>query len=229
MSRGVFVTGTDTAVGKTLAACALIHALRDRGIDVLPMKPIAAGAVTHAGGWANEDSIALLRAAGADGSKLSDVTPILLREPMAPHIAATREKRVIALAPVRAAFDRLAAACEFVVVEGVGGFEVPLGDGLDTVDLARAIGLPVVLVVGLRLGCLNHALLTARAIRASGLPFAGWIANAIDPAMAVPGENVAALEERLEAPLLARLPSHARPDPAALAASIDLDRLLRAL
>ena len=228
MSRGVFVTGTDTAVGKTVAACALIHALRSRGIDVMPMKPIAAGAVTHAGGWANEDSIALLRAAGKGTSRLADVTPILLREPMAPHIAAAREKRVITLPPLRAAFDRLGATCEFVVVEGVGGFEVPLGEGLDTVDLARAIGLPVVLVVGMRLGCLNHALLTARAIRASGLPFAGWIANAIDPAMAAPGENVAALEGRLEAALIARLPFQARPDAAALAASIDLDPLLGA-
>lgn len=224
----MFVTGTDTGVGKTVAACALIHALRARGIDVSAMKPIAAGAVAHAGGWANEDSVALLRAAGAGRSRIADVTPILLREPMAPHIAAAREKRVITLAPVREAFDRLAAACEFVLVEGVGGFEVPLGDGLDTVDLARAIGLPVVLVVGMRLGCLNHALLTARAIHASGLPFAGWIANAIDPAMAVPGENVAALEERLEAPLLARFPFHASPDPAQLASSIRLDALLRA-
>lgn len=227
MSRGVFVTGTDTAVGKTLAACALIRALKGRGIGVLPMKPIAAGAVAHDGGWANEDSIALLRAAGRDSSRLADVTPILLREPMAPHIAAAREKRVIELAAVGVAFERLAADCEFVVVEGVGGFEVPLGDGLDTVDLARALGLPVVLVVGLRLGCLNHALLTARAIRASGLPFAGWVANAIDPAMAVADENVAALADRLEAPLLARLPFQARPDPAALAAAIDLDALLR--
>ena len=227
MSRGVFVTGTDTAVGKTLAACALIHALRIRGIDVMPMKPIAAGAVAHAGGWANEDSLALLRAAGKDASRLSDVTPILLREPMAPHIAAAREKRVIVLPPLRAALERLAAGCDFVVVEGVGGFEVPLGDGLDTVDLARAIGLPVVLVVGLRLGCLNHALLTARAIRASGLPFAGWIANAIDPAMAVLDENVAALEERLEAPLIARLPFQVRPDAATLAAPIALEALLR--
>ncbi len=226
MSRGVFVTGTDTAVGKTVAACALIHALKSRGLGVLPMKPIAAGAVTHAGGWANEDSIALLRAAGGDASKLADVTPILLREPMAPHIAAAREKRVIALAPVRAAFDRLAAACDFIVVEGVGGFEVPLGDGLDTIDLARAIGLPVVMVVGMRLGCLNHALLTARAIRDSGLPFVGWIANAIDPAMAVPGENVAALAQRLEAPLLGRLAFQMKLDPAALASSIDPGALL---
>lgn len=227
MSRGVFVTGTDTAVGKTVAACALIHALVARRIDVMPMKPIAAGATVHSGGWANEDSVALLRAAGRDPSRLPDVTPILLREPMAPHIAADREKRRITLEPVQAAFQRLAKEAEFVVVEGVGGFLVPLGHDLDTVDLARAIALPVVLVVGLRLGCLNHALLTARAIEAAGLPFAGWIANAIDPAMAVPDENVAALRNRLAAPLLGRFPFAAPPDPASLARAIDVEALLR--
>lgn len=228
MSRGVFVTGTDTGIGKTVAACALIRALALRGIDVVPMKPIAAGAITHDGGWANEDSIALLRSAGRDGAPLADVTPILLREPMAPHIAAAREKRRITLEPITAAFQRLAAGGRFVVVEGVGGFKVPLGDRLDAVDLARALNLPVLLVVGMRLGCLNHALLTAEAIRAAGLPFAGWIANAIDPAMAVAEENVAALEERLAAPLLGRLPHMPGPDPAAFARSIDVVPLLAA-
>jgi dethiobiotin synthetase len=226
VSRGVFVTGTDTGVGKTVAACALIHALALRGIDVVPMKPIAAGAVTYDGGWANEDSIALLRAAGRDSAPLADVTPILLREPMAPHIAAAREKRRITLEPLTAAFQRLAAGARFVVVEGVGGFKVPLGERLDAVDLARALDLPVLLVVGMRLGCLNHALLTADAIGASGLPFAGWIANAIDPAMAAAEENVAALEERLEAPLLGRLPHGPAPDPALFARSIDVAPLL---
>jgi dethiobiotin synthetase len=227
VSRGVFVTGTDTGVGKTLAACALIRAFRARGLDVLPMKPIAAGAVRHDGGWANEDSIALLHAAQAHASRMGDVTPILLREPMAPHIAAARENRRITLAPLRAAFDRLAADCELVVVEGVGGFEVPLDDGLDTIDLARTLALPVVLVVGVRLGCLNHALLTARAIRDSRLPLAGWIANTLDQSMTVATENVVALEARLGAPLLARWAFQEKPDPAALAASIDLDALLR--
>ena len=227
MTAGVFVTGTDTGVGKTTVACALIHALAARGVDAMPMKPVAAGAVVHEGGWANADSIALARAAGRDASRLGDVTPILLREPMAPHIAAAREKRRITLEPVRAAFQRLAKDGGFMVVEGVGGFLVPLDDELDTVDLARALGLPVLLVVGLRLGCLNHALLTAQAIAASKLQFAGWIANAVDPEMAVPDENVAALERRLAAPLLGRLPFAAPPDPAALASRIDVRPLLR--
>jgi dethiobiotin synthetase len=223
--KGVFVTGTDTAVGKTVAACALLHALAARGVEVMPMKPIAAGASVHDGMWANDDAVALLRAAGRDTSRLPDVTPVLLREPMAPHIAAASEGRRITLEPILRALERLAAS-GFVVVEGVGGFAVPLDDGLDTVDLARAMALPVVLVVGLRLGCLNHAILTARAIEAAGLPLAGWIANAIDPEMAVADENVAALEARLGAPLLGRLPYAAPPNALALARHLDVQALL---
>jgi dethiobiotin synthetase len=227
MKRGAFVTGTDTGVGKTLAACALIHAVRAAGVDVVPMKPIAAGAIGHGDGWANEDSLALLRATGCDDSILAEVTPILLREAMAPHLAARHEHRAIALAPILHAFDQLSARATFVVVEGVGGFRVPLGENLDTVDLARAIGLPVVLVVGLRLGCLNHALLTAESIDRAGLRLAGWIANAIDPAMAAADENVAALEERLGAPLLGRFPHRTNPDASSLARHIDVSALVR--
>ena len=227
MSRGVFVTGTDTGVGKTVVACALLRALAGRGVDAVPMKPIAAGAVTYDGGWANEDTIALLRAAGRDSAAAADVTPILLREPIAPHIAAAHERREIALDTVMAAFRRLAASDRYVVVEGVGGFKVPLGDALDSVDLAQALALPVVLVVGLRLGCLNHALLTAQAIRAARLPFAGWVANAIDPDMAAGDENVAALEARLDAPLLGRLPHASVLDAPALARHLDVEPIIR--
>jgi dethiobiotin synthetase len=223
---GVFVTGTDTGVGKTLIACALIHALTARGVKVLPMKPIAAGAVIHDGGWANQDSIALLRAADGHPARMRDVTPVLLRQPMAPHIAAARENRRIMLEPILASYRKLAADAQFMVVEGVGGFRVPLDVDLDTVHLARAIGLPVLLVVGMRLGCLNHALLTADAIKAAGLPFAGWVANTVDADMAVPMENIAALEDRLDAPLLARIPFASPPDARLLAAAIDAAALL---
>jgi dethiobiotin synthetase len=225
MSAGCFVTGTDTGVGKTLCAAALIHALAERGVAVMPMKPVAAGAVMHDGTWANEDSIALLRAAGCEASRLPDVTPVLLRAPMAPHIAAAREARTIELAPLLAAFERLRSA-GYVVVEGVGGFAVPLGEHFDSVDLARALGLPVVLVVGLRLGCLNHALLTARAIEAAGLPLAGWIANTIDPEMAALDENIDALDQRVPAPRLARIPFSATPQALAASRLIDVSALL---
>jgi dethiobiotin synthetase len=225
MRRGIFVTGTDTGVGKTLAACALVHALRAAGEEVVPMKPVAAGAGQRGGRWVNEDTLALLDAAGLDDAALERVTPVLLREPMSPHIAAAREGRRISLAPVLEALDR-APAHAFQVVEGVGGFLVPLADDLDTGDLARAVALPVVLVVGLRLGCLNHSLLTARAIRAAGLTLAGWIANAIDPGMAVPDENVATLERRLGAPLVGRFPWQVQPDARALARLLDVRALL---
>jgi dethiobiotin synthetase len=221
MRRGVFVTGTDTGVGKTLAACALIHALRAAGRQPMPMKPIAAGAQ----GPHNEDTLALMAAAGLGASWAPAVTPVLLREPMAPHIAAAREGRTLDLDFLEPALARLAGAGDRLVVEGVGGFKVPLAPGLDTVDLARAVRLPVVLVVGMRLGCLNHALLTADAVRTAGLTLAGWIANAIDPDMPVREENVAALEERLAARLLGNLPYARNPDAKALSARLDVAAL----
>ena len=224
MKHGIFVTGTDTGVGKTLAACALVHALRGAGCRPVPMKPIAAGA----DGPLNGDTVALLAAAGLDATWAAAVTPVLLAEPMAPHIAAAREGRTLTLDFLAPALARLATAGDFLVAEGVGGFKVPLAERLDTVDLARALGLPVVLVVGLRLGCLNHALLTADAVRAAGLALAGWIANAIDPDMPVRAENVAALAERLGAPLVGELPYEPAADARALATRIDTRTLLAA-
>ena len=225
MNRGIFVTGTDTGVGKTLVSCALIFALKARGVDVMPMKPVAAGATRIDGRWINEDSAALMAATGCLASRHDDVTPILLREPIAPHIAARREGRRMWLAPIREAYARLGEHGAFIVAEGVGGLKVPLDDDLDTVDLARALELPMVLVVGVRLGCLNHALLTAAAIEAAGLPLAGWVANAVDAKMTVLEENIAALAERIAAPLLARLPFMERPDARVLAHEMDVGRL----
>jgi len=226
VTRGVFVTGTDTGVGKTLASCALLHALAARGVAAMPMKPIAAGAIERGGRWINEDTAALLEAAGRDLSLASAITPILLREPMAPHIAAQREGRAISLREVTRAFDILATGGDFMVVEGVGGFRVPLDDVTDTVHLARLLRLPVVMVVGMRLGCLSHALLTAQAIDEAGLKLAGWIANTIDPAMAALDENVTSLASRLAAPLLGRLPHSPRPDARVLARNLDCAALL---
>lgn len=226
MTRGVFVTGTDTGVGKTFVSCVLIHALRRRGLRVVPMKPVAAGAIAVDGRLVSEDTLALLDACDAPKPAADLVTPFLLREPMAPHIAAEREGRAITLAPIVDVFHALAASSDAVVVEGVGGFVVPLGPTLDTRDLAVALQLPVVLVVGLRLGCLNHALLTAESIREAGLTLAGWVANAIDPTMAVPAENVAALQARLPAPLLGRIPYARGSNPQALSDQLDLKPLL---
>ena len=197
-----FITGTDTEVGKTFATCALLHAARAQGRRALAMKPVAAG--TDAEGR-NED-VEKLIAASSFAAPRELINPYCFAEPIAPHIAASREGRRIDKHVILDAYRQLAAQADFVAVEGVGGFRVPLGEGFDTADLAQALGLPVVLVVGLRLGCLNHALLTAEAIEKRGLVLAGWIANGIDPAMPYRDENIAALRQRLAAPLLGVLP-----------------------
>ena len=196
--KGLFVTGTDTGVGKTRVAVALIHALRARGLRVAAMKPVSAGS---APGELNGDVTALLHAANVDAD-LRDVNPYAFAEPVAPHIAAERAGVRIELDVIGEAYGRLAAAADVVVVEGAGGWRVPLNARDDMADLAQRLGLPVVLVVGLRLGCLNHALLTAESIARRQLPWAGWVGNHIDPAMARRAENIAALRARLPDPCL---------------------------
>lgn len=197
-----FVTGTDTGIGKTLVSCAMLHALRGRGLCALGMKPIAAG--IDADGT-NED-VELLRAASSLQVERALVNPYLLRQPIAPHLAAAAEGVPLGLPAIRAAFDTLAEQADAVVVEGCGGFLVPLDDTRDTADLALCLGLPVVLVVGMRLGCLNHALLTQEAIARRGLTLAGWVANRVDPQMLHFDGNLATLEARIAAPLLGVLP-----------------------
>ena len=224
MRRGIFVTGTDTGIGKTVACCALLHALRGKGIAAHPFKPIAAGSVEQGGVWANDDTLALIAAAGLDQGAADRVTPLLLREPLAPSIAAERDERVIDLEALRDSLQAIDAP--FVVAEGVGGFMVPLGGDVDTVDLCRILELPVVMVVGMRLGCLNHALLTAYAIHGAGLRFAGWIANHVDPTMMAQDENVEILRARLGAPLLGRLPHRVPPLPQELAGFLDVGAIL---
>jgi dethiobiotin synthetase len=204
--RGFFVTGTDTGVGKTRVACALLRALVRSGVRAVGMKPVAAGAVHDAEGLLNED-VAALNTASAFVAPRALVNPYCFEPAIAPHIAAARVGVEIELARIAAAFNALTLQADTVVVEGAGGFCIPLGDALDSAELAARLGLPVILVVGLRLGCLNHALLTAQAVRARGLTLAGWIANRIDPAMEAVDENVSALADRLGAPLLAEWPN----------------------
>ena len=210
--RGFFITGTDTGVGKTLLTCALLHAYADQGKRVVGMKPVAAGGVRHPGGLINDD-VTQLRAASNVDAALTQINPYCFEAPIAPHLAAEQSGIVIDLATIFSAFEQLAASADLVVVEGVGGFCVPLNNSEDSADLAQRLGLPVILVVGMRLGCLNHALLTADAIRANGLACAGWIANRLDPAMALADRNVAALAERLPMPLLGDVEFTSVPDP----------------
>lgn len=216
--QAFFVTGTDTEVGKTFATCALLHAARKQGLKAIGMKPVAAGV----GPDGRNEDVEQLIAASSFAAPRELVNPYCFELPVAPHIAATIQDRRIDPTRIAAAARDLAAAADLLLVEGVGGFRVPLGDDVDTADLALRLDYPVILVVGLRLGCLNHALLTAEAIRARGLKLAGWIANGIDPDMTVPEENVAALKERLPGPLLGVLPWVASRDPVQAATHLSL-------
>lgn len=217
-----FITGTDTGVGKTLIACALLHALRRRHARVIGMKPVAAGAVRTGEGWASEDALAL-RAASSVAVQAELDNPVLLHEPLSPHLAAQHAGQRIDIEHIVACRRELARRTDAMVVEGAGGFHVPLSPTETGADLAQALGLPLILVVGLRLGCLNHALLTAEAIRARGLTLAGWVANRLDPAMAAPEENIAFLRERLQAPLLADVAHSTAPDPRQIAIALPED------
>ena len=204
---GCFVTGADTGVGKTLVSAALLHTLARHHRRVVGMKPVAAGLIEHAGQWVSEDVLAL-RAASTLTVPAALDNPVALPDPLAPHIAAERAGRSVTVAGLLSAHRELQAMADVVVVEGAGGWRVPVNDRETLADLARAIGAPVVLVVGLRLGCLNHALLSAEAIRADGLQLAGWVANAVDPDMPCRDENVHALCQRLPAPLLGTVAWH---------------------
>lgn len=214
--RGLFITGTDTGVGKSLVACALLHAYAARGLRVIGMKPVAAGGAFVNGAWVNED-VAQLLAASNVRAPLEAVNPYCFEQAIAPHIAASINKKTININKLQDSCARLSVLADMVVVEGAGGFCVPLNDHESSADLARALALPVVLVVGMRLGCLNHALLTAEAIRARGLTLTGWVANHIDAAMPQADANVASLEARLNAPLIARIAYSTMPDAVAAA------------
>ena len=200
-TRGVFVTGTDTGIGKTWASCVLLAALRARGLRAVGMKPVASGCIATPTGLRNEDAEALI-ASSDPTPAYADCNPFALAEPIAPHIAARASGIEITLAPMLAAYARVADGAEHIVVEGVGGWMVPFSETLMQADLVRALEVPVILVVGLRLGCISHALLSVRAIRDDGCILAGWIANRIDPAMACADANLATLRERIAAPLL---------------------------
>ena len=224
-SIGFFITGTDTGVGKTLIACALLRALAARGLRVIGMKPVAAGAMEENRALVNEDVIALKAAANVRAPD-ELVNPFCFAPPIAPHIAAAQAGTRIERRRLSTAYRALTTLADCVVVEGAGGFRVPLGAHFDTADLAADLDLPVVLVVGMRLGCINHALLSASEIERFGLKLAGWVANHIDAGMACPDENVAALRARIRAPMLARVECTPHIAPADVANMLDVNALL---
>ena len=257
--RGCFVTGTDTEVGKTVITAGLLHALARQGLRVAGYKPVAAGAVWQAaasgpgGHWHNDDVEALHAASSIELTR-REVCPCLLEEACAPHLAARLEGGRIEPAVLIAGAHRLMPRCDALVVEGVGGFCVPLveadapdaadapedaaaapatGVGWGADDLAVALDLPVILVVGLRLGCINHALLTAEAVATRGLRLAGWIANRIEPTMLHAQLNIdtlsRALQQRHGAPLLGVVSYHAPATPDRVADELDIDAVREAL
>jgi dethiobiotin synthetase len=202
---GYFITGTDTGVGKTFVTCALMQALQARGVCVAPMKPVAAGTIDVDGVPINED-VALFMRLSANRFPLRAVNPCSLQEAIAPHIAARHENVQIDLAQIQRAYRTLATQADVVLVEGAGGFLVPISDGESMALIPAALQLPVIVVVGMRLGCINHALLTVEAIRSRGLALAGWIANTTDARMNAYVENLATLQRAIDAPLLGEIP-----------------------
>jgi dethiobiotin synthetase len=228
-AQGFFVTGTDTGIGKSLTSAALLHAWSALGYRVIGMKPVAAGAEQIDGVWSNEDVRLLNAATNVSGLPPDWINPYLLRTPIAPHLAADRQGVAIELPRIGAAYEALAARADIVVAEGAGGFRVPLSNTRDSADLAVYLGLPLILVVGMRLGCLNHALLTAEAITRRGLKLAGWVANRIDPDMAAYDENLNSLRHRLGSPLLAEFPHVREPDARVMSSLIAPKKLVALL
>lgn len=226
MSKRYFVTGTDTEIGKTTIAAALLHAARVGGLSTAAVKPVAAGCERTSDGLRNEDALAL-QAECSPALAYELINPITLEAAIAPHIAAKEEGAVLTL-------EILAGAClqvfdrerDLTLVEGAGGWRVPLNDDELLSELAVELKLPVVLVVGMRLGCINHALLTCEAIAADGLQLAGWVANHVDPDMSRPDENLATLQQLIKAPLLGRVPRLESADAASVAAHLDVTPLV---
>lgn len=219
-ARGVLVTGTDTGVGKSLASAVLLHALRAGSLRAIGMKPVAAGCEPGPGGLRNEDALAL-QAASDPRPAYADVNPWALPEPTAPQLAARAAGIEVTLAPILAAHARLAAAADAVVVEGAGGWLAPLADGIEHADVARALDLPVLLVVGLRLGCLSHARLSARAVAADGCRLLGWVGSAVDPDFARREDYLGLLRDALPVPCLGVLPHAPDAEPAGLAGRLE--------
>ncbi len=234
-----FVTGTDTGVGKTLICCALLHAFAAQGQRVAGMKPVAAGCD---GDEPNED-VKKLRAASNILATYGQINPYSFTHPVAPHIAARNAGVRIDFSRIQTSYNELSSQADVVIVEGIGGFKVPLNESQDSADLAQQLGLPLILVVGMRLGCLNHALLTAGAIAACGLKLAGWVANVLDADMhhkdtpicyglkpvqnRMPAlrDNIVALEQRLAAPLLGVVEYQAQPDARVAAGQLNIELL----
>ncbi|VXC98450.1 dethiobiotin synthetase [Pseudomonas sp. 8Z] len=226
MPHAYFVTGTDTEVGKTTIAAALLHAARRAGLSTAAAKPVASGCILTSEGVRNDDALALLGQCSL-ALRYEEVNPLAFAPAIAPHLAAREAGVVLDVACLQAAVGAvLARRADFTLVEGAGGWRVPLSGQQTLSDLPVALDLPVILVVGVRLGCINHAVLTAEAIARDGLRLAGWVANVVDPQTSRLDDNLATLAERLAAPCLGRVPRLAQATPALVADYLDLNALL---
>jgi dethiobiotin synthetase len=219
-----FVTGTDTDVGKTQIAVGLLHLANSQGLSTIGLKPVAAGCEKTEQGLRNQDAL-LLQAVSSVKLPYEQINPVALIDPVSPHIAAQQEKRVLSA-------DRLAGFCrgsfrmaDFTLVEGAGGWRVPINPSETMADLVQALQTPVILVVGMRLGCLNHALLTVEAIRQDGLPIVAWVANCLDVNMRATDENIQTLQQRIPAPCLGVVPFMNQPTPEKFAEYLSLSGL----
>ncbi len=197
-----FITGTDTDVGKTYIASALVQHFCQQGLQAVGMKPVAAGAELVDGRLLNSDVTELIKAGNVDAD-LALINPYVFAPAIAPHIAAEQSGIRVLLDNIQQSFDVLQTKADVVVVEGAGGFRVPINRQETMADLAVKLNLPIILVVGVRLGCINHALMTAGSIRAAGLNLVGWVANRIDPNMPAIEENIATLKALIKAPCIA--------------------------
>ncbi|SMF52942.1 dethiobiotin synthetase [Alteromonadaceae bacterium Bs31] len=225
MSNNYFITGTDTDAGKTLIAASLLCKANQSGLQTLGLKPLAAGAEITEAGFCNEDAV-LLQKYSSILLDYEQVNPVLLQQPMAPHIAAAQEGKRLKVDTLEGYIrGALTARPQFCVIEGAGGWRVPLNPAQTMADLVKALGLPVILVVGMKLGCLNHALLTAEAIQRDGLSIAAWVATQVEPNMFVVEENLNALKHLLPFPHLGFVPWLTSPTPESVAAYLDLQLL----
>jgi dethiobiotin synthetase len=224
MAKGVFITGTDTGCGKTEITLGLMQALQQRGERVLGMKPVASGAETTAEGLRNEDALRI-QAQGSNELPYDWLNPFAYAPPIAPHLAAEAAGRPVDLQFIVERFKQLGNRADRVLVEGVGGWLVPLSQDARVADLALRLELPVILVVGLRLGCINHALLTEANIRQSGAQLLGWVANQMEPEMSAREGNLETLKENLTAPCLGEVPWLEQPTPATVGEYLDIRHL----
>jgi len=221
MMNGFFITGTDTSCGKTEITLGLMQRLQDDQKIVLGMKPIASGATTTTKGLRNEDAVRILKQ-GTVQVNYSELNPYIYEPPIAPHLAAEEANEQIDLNVISTRYMSLQAQADCVIVEGVGGWRVPFNREQSAAELVQMLNLPVIMIIGLKLGCINHALLTAESIQANNVRFAGWIANEVEPNMLSRDENIATLRAAIKAPCLGIVPYMKSPSPKKIAESLEL-------